>query len=234
MKKIPVLLLLLFSENICFSQPGMAEKKEKQEYKIKKITPKNEIKNNEIIKKGPSGIGSLKLGMTKDDIEILQEKGDTYLQSPLVESSVRFGGDVTEYITEIKIPISIEPIKTKLNFRGNSLFFIELLFEERDDVFKNVLAKIAEKYGDGLIKNGRKDELCLYQGGANFKIETGIITTQWIEEVGPNEANSTVAYDSAYRRCPKNLKYNSVYESINYSIIFMRVAIRSNQSKDIF
>ena len=180
--------------------------------------PKNNIdkspnQTDQNAKTGPTGIGPLQIGMSKDDVIKLQESDGVYLTEPLSNYESKYYTPVAgidRFSTKIILPNSSAPINISLSFSSNNLTEINFDFEDSPYLYEKLKDQIAEKYPQGIFKDGRKEEQCVYRNGANFKISSGSFGTTWTQVIGTNDSIETRAYIHKVDMCPSSLRYGSV------------------------
>jgi len=180
--------------------------------------PKNNIdkiqnQTDQNAKTGPTGIGPLQIGMSKDDVINLQESDGVYLTAPLSNYESKYYKPVAgidKFSTKIILPNSSTPVNFVLSFSLNKLTEIEVDFENSPYLYEKLKDQIAEKYTQGVFKDGRVEEQCVYRNGANFKINSGSFGTTWTQVIGTSDAIETRAYTHKVDMCPSSLRYGSV------------------------
>lgn len=187
---------------------------------------------------GPTGLGLLKIGMTKTQVEALQASDGIYLtnaMTPYVNERYTPVDGVDKFNTYLQTPLSTTAFKSVLTFEAGKLSSIYINFDDANNVLEQVTSQISEKYGAGVINSDRKEEQCIYKNGANFKITKGTITTMWTESLSQNERIETITNDWLFDMCPSNLRYGSVGASKMTSItIQKRTVSPADKSKNIF
>lgn len=169
---------------------------------------------------GPSGLGSLKIGMTKEAIEALQASDGAYLSEPMVKYVpqhhpliAKYRPPIPEGVDQYKVsivsPLSDLPLKSELTLDHGKLSHLNVIIEESSDplLFDKIKKQVAEKYGTGTQEDTRKEEQCIYKNGANFKVMSGQITTRWIEKLSPTQTIHTSLIETLIESCPTSLRY---------------------------
>lgn len=187
---------------------------------------------------GPTGFGSLKIGMSKEALEKLTENDGVYLQSPMTsyiyKNSTPIEG-VDKFDAKIITPLSLQSVSTVLTFQNDELTSFYMNFEGVPTGYEKSLRQITEKYGPGKETNDRKEEQCIYKNGANFKITTGAISSTWIEEVSSSERIQTRLSDWVFSLCPSNLRYGGVSETGIKSMSMQRLKpTAETEKKNLF
>src|SRR5689334_20025430 len=127
---------------------------------------------NVAIAAGPEGLGSLRIGVTKDAIERIPATDQIHLTSPL-QPHESTGEKPTPGIERFKAmlatPFNAEPLETILTFEGEMLINLNISLNRLSRVFDQMRGQIAEKYGAPNVVNTMTEEQCMYRSGANFK-----------------------------------------------------------------
>ena len=189
--------------------------------------------------KGPTGLGSLQIGMSKSAIENLQATNGVHLTSAMTpfdyKNTPPSRPDEEIFDTFISTPLDSKPLKAALTFKNSILISINLTINPSTNTLETVKNQIKEKYGTGKIDDSRKEEQCIYKNGANFKIMSGSIYTTWIEELSQTEQIKTTLIDVSIETCPSNLRAGGTDPIKIQSLIFRKVKnIAEDQSRNIF
>ncbi len=174
---------------------------------------------------GPTGIGALKIGMSKEAVEALQRSDGVYLSGPLTPRQDKYytpkpGED--EFETYIGTPLSTESLEATLTFRGGKLESIEISLGGTAEIFEQVMAQITEKYGPGKVDDKIKGKQCIYTNGANykngatFKKISGNVVTKWIEDLPGSVQIETRLLHDLFDTCPSDLRYSSTRIELRY------------------
>jgi hypothetical protein len=162
---------------------------------------------------GPSGFGSIQIGMSKDALEKLTLSDGVFLESPMTPYEYKYVSPVEgvdKFNAKVVTPLSTQSVSTVVSFQNDALISFHMNFEGISGGYERSLRQITEKYGPGKETNNRKEELCLYKGGANFKIIRGAISITWLDEVSVTERVQTRLTDFILNSCPSDLRYGSV------------------------
>jgi hypothetical protein len=159
---------------------------------------------------GPTGIGGLKLGMTKAQIEAL--KGDVQLSSGLTDWKPSNSVDYTPKPGKVRLEGMLDnPVsgkgKVTLTFTKGKLTQIFLKLDDRSD-FVTAKNLISSKYGSPKVDNRQKDEQCIYRNGNSFSLKNGKAMYQWRQQQG-DLLVSTEIYELLVNICPSNLRYGT-------------------------
>lgn len=161
---------------------------------------------------GPTGFGSIKIGMSKEAVEGLSQSEGVRLQAPLVPFEYRREQTpvpgVDKFTGLIISPMSENPLKTEFNFRDGFLLSFNVSLE-REAILTKLRKQISEKYGDPRTVDDMKEEQCVYRNGSNFKIKSGIVSNHWEEGSGSSRVE-TVLSTFVFDICPSSLRYGSV------------------------
>ena len=189
--------------------------------------------------KGPTGLGSLQIGMSKSAVENLQVTNGVHLTSAMTpydyKNTPPSRPDEEIFDTFISTPLDSKPLKAALTFKNSILISINLTINPSTNTLETVKNQIKEKYGTGKIDDSRKEEQCIYKNGANFKIMSGSIYTTWIEELSQTEQIKTTLIDVSIETCPSNLRTDRTDPIKIQSLIFRKVKnIVEDQPRNIF
>ena len=188
--------------------------------------------------KGPTGLGSLQIGMSKSAIENLQATNGVHLTSAMTPFDYKNTTPIPDeeiFNTFISTPLDSKPLKAALTFKNSILISINLTINPSTNILETVKNQIKEKYGTGKTDDSRREEQCIYNNGANFKIMSGSIYTTWIEELSQTEQIKTTLIDVSIETCPSNLRTDRTDPIKIQSLIFRKVKnIAEDQSRNIF
>lgn len=133
---------------------------------------------------GPTGLGDLKLGMTKDQVEAISLESSAHLNSPLVpfeDKAPKAHEQRSLYQTTIKSPIDPNPLRASFVFTEGQLSAIHVYFDYDSQMLENAKEMIMSKYGDPKVADTMKEEQCILRNGANFKLKSGKLSYSWSE-----------------------------------------------------
>ena len=188
--------------------------------------------------KGPTGLGSLQIGMSKSAIENLQATNGVHLTSAMTPFDYKNTTPIPDeeiFNTFISTPLDSKPLKAALTFKNSILISISLTINPSTNTLEKVKNQIKEKYGTGEIDDSRKEEQCIYKNGANFKIMSGSVYTTWIEELSQTEQIKTTLIDVSIETCPSKLRTDRTDPIKIQSLIFRKVKnIVEDQPRNIF
>jgi hypothetical protein len=159
---------------------------------------------------GPSGFGPFRIGMRKDEVEVIKD-GAVALISPLVlidfskmpERKPPEGEDV--FKSNLKTPYSDNFLRSEFRFKHGILTSVNVAFEHNENTRDYLKSQIQEKYGPPVEKNERQEEQCLFKNGTNFKITPGVIRNTWTTNGGPGTIFVTTITDLLLESCPSRL-----------------------------
>lgn len=187
---------------------------------------------------GPSGFGAITLGMTKAEVEALQSTDGVYLSSkmiPYVRKNVQPKEGVDQFDALIVTPLSTAPLKTALTFSEGKLTELYMGIDEPSNLLDHIKAQITEKYGDGKVKDDRKEEQCIYKNGANFKLTTGLIGVEWEQNLSAGERVLTRLSDYKIDMCPSNLSNGSIGAISSRGLTILKINNKTTPSpKNLF
>jgi hypothetical protein len=172
---------------------------------------------------GPTGLGALKLGMTKEGIESLQVTDGVYLDSPMSPYKYRRetpkeGVDI--FIAKLVTPLRAEPIEAVLTFESSQL--TELYMKLTDNTFDRIKGQIVEKYGAGKVNDRMKEEQCIYKNGSSFKVTGGAVSITWNQGSIPSDQIETKLQEIVIAPCPSSLRETLI--NINSKCLSVRRA----------
>jgi len=160
--------------------------------------------------KGPVGIGKLEIGVSRAAVEALSQSDGVYLGSPLEPYEYKHSSAVPgedKFSTKIVSPLSDQPQEAVLTFVGGQLQSIYVQLGDSNRIVDSVKALITSKYGDPKVENSMKEEQCLYKGGQNFKVSSGVIRYDWKQDRPNAESVTASISDLVIDVCPSNLRY---------------------------
>jgi hypothetical protein len=161
---------------------------------------------------GPVGLGDLKLGMTKSQVEALN--GQVRLSSGLTEEV--YEDDKPDPNSKILKGTLANPLtgesEVTLSFYYGKLIMIYLnLDDERQE--KAASSLMSSKYGPPKILDQTTEEQCIYGNGANFRIKKGIFLRFWSQQsaslnvLGGSTVSTRIMSNTLFG-CPANLRYS--------------------------
>jgi hypothetical protein len=159
---------------------------------------------------GPSGVGSLKLGMTREAIMALGLDEPVRVVGELTpaESKTPPPPGVERFRATITLPLANQSAKSTLSFKDGVLQAIGI--DGSDDLLEALARQVANRYGPGTIKDERKDEQCIYRNGNSFTLKSGMVSTVWSTPLDGDKTAETQFLDIEISTCPSNLRYGSV------------------------
>jgi hypothetical protein len=136
------------------------------------------------VAKGPTGLGDLKLGMTKDQVEAISPESSVHFTSPLTpykNKTSKSSGGPDVFTTTIQSPIDPNPLRGALMFTEGKLSSIHIFFEYDSKMLENAKAMITAKYGDPKITDAMTEEQCINRNGTNYKLKSGKVEYSWVD-----------------------------------------------------
>ena len=126
--------------------------------------------------KGPLGIGDLKIGMSRTEVEAISHNAAVHLAEPMSayvykNSTPTPGEDL--FNTKLTTPWSDTPLKATLTFSNDTLIGVSVTLSDSTGMADEIRKHIAAKYGDPQVDDTMKEEQCVYRNGANFKVKSG-------------------------------------------------------------
>lgn len=160
---------------------------------------------------GPTGIGSIKLGITKEAVLALSPDEPVRIigeLTPKVEKTAPPSG-TERFEGKISVPLSTDPVAVKLTFQDGLLRYISLTADGEAVLLERLVKQVTERYGPGKVEDSRKDEQCIYRNGNNFTIKSGTVSTSWTTPTDNGKVAITKYTDMEINVCPSNLRYGS-------------------------
>lgn len=165
---------------------------------------------------GPTAFGPIKFGMTKVEIEALTTADNFYLNAPMTDyvyskSELQEAGK-DKFKGLLMTPYRSEPMKGTFTFTNNVLSSMYFDLEGQEDLYKDLMAMVAKKYGAAKIDDRMKTEECIYKNGSNFTKKSGFINHDWKSKA---EDSSDEEYRTSFMNmtigiCPDNLMHGSI------------------------
>jgi len=186
---------------------------------------------------GPTGLGPIKIGMTKDALESLTQGDGVRIDGALSPYEYRNGqtpsAGVDKFTGNIIIPDETKPLSSEFSFKNGMLARI-LVTIANESTLISMKKQISEKYGKPEITDSSKEEDCIYRNGANFKLKQIDIVNKWTESIGVNNVTTRLSAFSI-NMCPVNLRYGHTGETVMYSLsIFLSSKDDVPKQKNIF
>ncbi|WP_162989525.1 hypothetical protein [Comamonas sp. lk] len=130
---------------------------------------------------GPVGVGPLKLGMSKADVEA-QNFGEMYLASRLLRSfnknSEQVPG-VERYVSKLGTSFSSSPIDLSLVFKNGALTTITVFARRQSSVITTLAAQVLSKFGEGKFSDSTYETPCGFLNGETLFAKTGDVNQVW-------------------------------------------------------
>jgi hypothetical protein len=160
---------------------------------------------------GPTGIGSIKLGMTKEAVLALSVDEPVRIVgelTPTVEKTAPAAG-VERFDGAIALPHATEPTKITLTLKDGVLHAITLMADGEDQTLERLAKQVAERYGAGKIQDSRKEEQCIYRNGNSFTLKRGVVATLWSTAAEEGKIVATSFAELDFSMCPSDLRYGT-------------------------
>lgn len=157
---------------------------------------------------GPTGIGSLRLGMPKEAVMALSSDEPVRIvgdMTPIVEKEAPPPG-TERFEGRIVVPNASDLVKASFTFKDGILHEISMSAKGKTSLLDSLAKQIAERYGPGKVQDNRKDEQCIYRNGNSFTLKSGIVATQWSTLEVNGRVVTTSFTDIDYNFCPSNLR----------------------------
>ena len=201
------------------------------------VKPDLKIQASQLIPTGPTGILSLKIGMSKEAVEALRVDNEVYLSSPLeeVDHEKRFGPG-TWFKTMLISPLNALPMAASMFFDVNGIL-IYLSVRLSAEILILAENQIETKYGSPLVLiNKNEEKQCIYRNGSNFKLNSKNHKVQWNTLDGELYQIVTMIHRASLPSCPSNL--NSIDQPIEFNYISFernkRLQIVGTPDKELF
>lgn len=147
--------------------------------------------------KGPTGIGSLQLGLTPAQVEALPKDG-VYLASPLGpykspgNKPVELKAGEERFSTTVQTPWSADPLDATLTFIDGKLTSLYIDLKDSEAMAEKVAQQIEEKFGPRKVYDSRTSERCPSYGGGSQEVSSGSNYATWNEVQGEKEVRTRV------------------------------------------
>ncbi|CAM4401518.1 hypothetical protein COAQ111491_22015 [Comamonas aquatilis] len=151
------------------------------------------LKPNAENETGPVGIGPLKLGMSKAEVEALTH-GDVYLAARMHRTFNRNSDQdpgVERYVSKLVTPLSSSPIDLSLAFKDGVLNAISVFARGRSSVVSTLVAQVVAKFGEGSFSNSTYEIPCGFLNGEKLSAQNGDVTQAWTTKSGDNKTIQT-------------------------------------------
>jgi hypothetical protein len=139
---------------------------------------------------GPVGIGELKLGMTREQLDGINSDSVVHLTAPLAPLESKHykhvpGVDV--FTAMVKTPFDGSPLHGAFKFTSGRLISVSISLTYDSPGFETAREMIAARYGDPSTTDSTSEEQCVLRTGANYKVRNGKVIHSWwseSEEIG--------------------------------------------------
>lgn len=159
---------------------------------------------------GPLGIGNIKVGMSKAEVEAIPAEDLVALTAPMTPAKLKKEAQPGEetFESKIKMPGADSSLSTMLTFNAGKLVSIQVNTDQSSDAFLEGLEKqVSDKYGSPTVKDSRTEENCIYRNGSNFKISKGEITKRWTTSLEGMGVIETSLWHLKIANCPESLTH---------------------------
>lgn len=188
---------------------------------------------------GPTGIGSIKIGMTKEEVEAIPQTEAVALTSPLTlrgpsESYTPKPGE-DRYDTLIKMPGHDTPLKASMAFKEGKLTMVRVDLEKAPSfIVESLERQITDRYAAPTVKDNRKEEDCIYRNGNSFKIKSGLVTKSWSTAGESNQVIETFLIEGQIAMCPSNLRHGMLSVDLRSLSVSINSAQPASAQPSIF
>ncbi|CAN7283353.1 hypothetical protein LJR168_001390 [Pseudoxanthomonas sp. LjRoot168] len=147
--------------------------------------------------KGPTGIGSLQLGLTPAQVEALPKDG-VYLATPLGpykspgNKPVELKPGEERFSTTLQTPWQTEPLEASLTFIDGKLTSLYINMGDNERLATRVAVQIEEKFGPAKLEDSTRVERCPTYGGGSEEVRSGSNYSAWSEVQGDKEVRARV------------------------------------------
>lgn len=212
--------------------PGVEPSKQAPRTKAQpaKVAPQKSPKPTPHPATGPTGMGSIRIGMSKDAVMALPADEPVRLigeMTPTVEKTEQPPG-TERFEGLITVPFSVEPVKATFSFKNGILHGLSLSREGDDALLERLVNQISERYGAGKVDDKRKEEQCIYRNGNNFTLKSGMLSTMWSTPNVDGKLVTTYFTDIVFNSCPSNLRDGSTY-----GVKMKMLSIRLNEKESV-
>jgi hypothetical protein len=163
----------------------------------------------------PIGFGSIKLGMSQQQIESLPTDGDVYLAKEMKQQFNPDNDRTSIYTSSIAQPFINIPLDVTLSFDADDKLYKIYFDNTKSDVFYKIKSQLRAKWGEYKYKEEKKEEQCLYKNGANFKLSHLEMTSTW----HPSKNQTIKVFEFVGKTCPSSLNDGIHSESFNFLTI---------------
>ncbi len=160
---------------------------------------------------GPIGYGSIKMGMTMNELSSISVEEPVHLIGPL--SPYEFDYEkynmqrpvgVAEYKGPLRTPLSDSPLDARFQFKQEELVKLYVTLKS-SQLMDKVVGQIEEKYGKAVKTEKPTEDQCIFRNGNSFVLKGGSTELRWMHSDGGNVIETRVAsYISSV--CPSSLR----------------------------
>lgn len=155
---------------------------------------------------GPTGFGSIKLGMTKTEVEALSSKDKFHLATSLSVMKQSGKSEVQYFNATITGPDIRQPIQTALGFSNNKLTHLLMTFPEHSWLYSKLRNQTTKKYGAPYYLGLIDDRQCELENGQKYVVGTGIHSELWRADLpdSPTKIIQTSFADGDFTGCTQS------------------------------
>lgn len=146
----------------------------------------------------PAGIGSLKLGMSKAEVEALTF-GDLYIASRFLPTCGKKSKNIPgaeRYVSKLVTPFSPSPMDLSLVFKDGALISISVFSRRQSSVVTTLAAQVMSKFGEGVFSDSTYEIPCGFQNGEKLLAKNGDVTQVWTNK-GTNHTTIQTTFTRA-------------------------------------
>lgn len=152
---------------------------------------------------GPSGMGAIRLGMSKDALMALSVDEPVRLVSELTRVVKKTDSSlgVEEFEGLIAVTLRDKPVEANFTFKDGVLHLLSLRIAGEDTFIESLATKIAVQYGAGKVVDSRGDRQCIFRNGNSFTIRHGFVVTTWFTPSADGKVIQASFMDSTFKSC---------------------------------
>jgi len=134
---------------------------------------------------GPTGIGELRLAMTREQLEAVSPDSVVHLTAPLAPLQSKHykhvpGVDV--FTSTVQTPFDQNPLHGAFKFTEGTLLSISISLKNESNAFDLAKDMLSAKYGEARVTDAMKEQQCVLRNGANYKVRHGKVAYLWWSE----------------------------------------------------
>jgi hypothetical protein len=180
---------------------------------------------------GPSGMGAIRLGMSKDALMALSVDEPVRLVSELTRIVKKTDSSlgVEEFEGLIAVTLRDKPVEANFTFKDGGLQLLSLRIAGEDTFIESLATKIAVQYGAGKVDDSRTEKQCIFRNGNSITIKSGYIITSWSTLSVDGKVIQTSFANYTFKSCPLNLGDNLAF-SMKSQILVISLEDQANVS----